>query len=390
MPGRIAATPGPRFTCDGSEELERHLQFVCARVREAVQGVVPSSGLAGLLLGGGYGRGEGGVLRTSHGDQPYNDLEFYVILSRGLRLGGGRFRRELQRVAGGLSAVAGVEVEFKLLGPDELRRSEPTMFYYDLVMGHRRLLGGESLVEGCDQHREASRIPLSEAARLWMNRATGLLFAAGRLAQESFDGDDADFVGRNLAKLRLALGDIVLAAVGRYHWSCRERSRRLYAIEARGLPFDLGRVRQQHDAGVEFKLRPVRSQATRESLARELQHLARLAGEVFLWLERLRLGVEFPDLRGYALSPVDKCPGTPAWKNALLTARALGLGAVLRPGGLRYPRARLLEALALLLASEAPGGADRDLPLLQQKYHTCDSTLQGWIEVHKKLWHRFG
>mgnify|MGYP006142135189 CR=1 FL=1 len=40
---------------------------------------------------------------------------------------------------------------------------------------------------------------------------TGLLFARERLDRPHFTAADADFVGRNLAKARLALGDAVLA-----------------------------------------------------------------------------------------------------------------------------------------------------------------------------------
>ena len=35
--------------------------------------------LAQVVLGGGYGRGEGGVLHTPQGDKPYNDLDIFVF-----------------------------------------------------------------------------------------------------------------------------------------------------------------------------------------------------------------------------------------------------------------------------------------------------------------------
>ena len=79
--------PGERFTLDGSDALEGQLQRTCAKVRYAVQRLVGPQRLEGLLLGGGYGRGEGGVLRagTLIEERPYNDLEFYV-LARGSAL----------------------------------------------------------------------------------------------------------------------------------------------------------------------------------------------------------------------------------------------------------------------------------------------------------------
>jgi hypothetical protein len=378
----------PRFTLDGSEVLERHLSRICHQVREAVQGAIPSSWLQGLLLGGGYGRGEGGVLRESGEDKPYNDLEFYVLARTQSGLAGRKMRRALHQIEEPLSHAAGLEVEFKLLTPEALRRSGPTMFYYDLVLGHRRLLGGEDLLAGCGHHRAADQIPLHEAARLWMNRASGLLFSLERLGRPEFTSADADFVGRNLAKARLAWGDIVLAALGAYHWSCRERNRRLHALAAADLPFSLAEIRRHHDAGVEFKLHPVRTESPRAALAAEHRELARLGLALLLWLENRRLGTAFTTAREYARSGVDKCPETAGWKNWLLTGRALGLRAALGPGAWRYPRGRMLEALALLLEGGAREEPDR--AFLRQRLHTRATDLAGLVAAHENLWRRFG
>ena len=139
--------PGPRrFTLDGSEALERHLALVCARVAGEVAQLIPAAQLEGLLLAGGYGRGEGGVLRDASGDRPYNDLEFYVFVRGNLLLAERRYRAGLHALGARLSPEAGLEVEFKLLTLDKLRRSAPAMFYYDLVLGRRWLEIGRAHV----------------------------------------------------------------------------------------------------------------------------------------------------------------------------------------------------------------------------------------------------
>src|SRR5438445_13084871 len=79
-PNAVRAEAAARFTLDGSDELERHLTQTCQKVLAGIQAIVPSRKLEALLLGGGYGRGEGGVLKTEAGNQPYNDLEFYVFI----------------------------------------------------------------------------------------------------------------------------------------------------------------------------------------------------------------------------------------------------------------------------------------------------------------------
>src|SRR5205823_13904433 len=119
-----------------------------------------------------------------------------------------------------------------ILSLNKLRRSPVSMFYYDLVMGHRWLRGEEGLLSGCEHHRDAERIPLAVATRLMMNRCSGLLLARERLERAEFSPGDADFVGRNLAKAQLAFDTTILTAFGRNDWSCQGRHKRVNQLKA--------------------------------------------------------------------------------------------------------------------------------------------------------------
>src|SRR5689334_13225307 len=140
--------PKKRFTIDGSDKLESHLAGACARILKEVQSIVPAKKLEGLVLAGGYGRGEGGVLRTEAGDKPYNDLEFYVFI-RGNRLLNERsYASELRRLGERLSPDAGLHVEFKVDSISRMRSSSVSIFSYDLASGHRILFGDATLFKG--------------------------------------------------------------------------------------------------------------------------------------------------------------------------------------------------------------------------------------------------
>jgi hypothetical protein len=350
-----------RFTRDGSPALEQHLADVCELVREGICAIVPNAKLEGIALAGGYGRGEGGVLRTEEGDQPYNDLEFFVFIRGSTLLNDRRYKAALYELGERLTPAAGIEVEFKIISSAILRRAKPSMFYYDLVMGHRWLNGDDSLLENTEHHRDASRIPLYEVTRLLFNRCSGLLFAKARLQQGSFTPDDADFVARNIAKAQLALGDALLAAQGRYHWSCIERHQRLEADEA---------LHRHHAQGVAFKLHPQRSTLSREGLTKLHTEVSSLAKDLFLRLESQRLGHPFPSASDYASGKINKCPEQPAWKNILQHLRtphvALGIPQPIE----RHPREALLHALVVMLWINATIQRDR-------------------VQAYESLWHRF-
>jgi len=377
-----------RYTVDGDVALEAHLDAVCARVCEGVKRIIARPRLHGILLGGGYGRGEGGVLRTGEGDRPYNDLEFYVFVRGSAFLAERRHRAALHELGHALEAFAGVEVEFKIVSRRLLQRSGTTMFFHDLVCGHRTVLGAGDLLEGCAHHAAADHIPLHETTRLLMNRCSGLLFAAERLQRSEFTGEDADFVARNTAKAQLALGDALLAAHGMYHSSARVRGMRLGRLPAMpGIP-NIATIVHLHREGVAFKLQPVRSGERREALRERHAKVSALAKEVFLWVESLRLEREFSSPRGYAESRGDKCPETPKWRNSLVNLRSLGLAGLWQTP-LRHPRRRLLNALALLLWEPAVFADPKISACLASELLNPVPDIVSAVAAYAPLWHRF-
>ena len=378
----------PRFTRDGSDSLEWHIARTCDVVLAGVQKIVPSRKLEALMLGGGYGRGEGGVLKTGTGDRPYNDLELYVCVRGNRFFNRWRYEPALHELAESLSPAAGVEVEFKVISLDHLRGAPITMFYYDLVLGHRWLWGGDELLHGCEHHREARAIPLSEATRLLMNRCSGLLFALERLERQPFTVEDTDFVGRNLAKAQLAFGDAVLTVFGQYHWSCLERHERLRRLNVLECDPWLADVRRHHSAGVRFKLHPYRTRASLAVLRAQYEELRALAFSVWLWLENRRLGLRFQSARDYAMSPANKYSGSNPWRNLLLSLKAFGPAAFFSRAATRAPQERLLNALALLLWE--PWRSDPQLTWrLQDELGIRRGTRQDLTRVYRRLWAQF-
>jgi hypothetical protein len=373
-----------RFTIDGSDELENQLAHICEEVLHGVSALIPACELEAILLAGGYGRGEGGVLTCADDQHPYNDMEFYVFVRGNRFLNERRFGHRLHELAEHLSSQAGIEIELKIDSLAKLRSSPPSMFCYDLVTGHHWLAGHEALLAGTEHHREAGDIPLSEATRLVMNRGSGLLFAREVLERQEWTAENADFVARNIAKAELALGDAVLTVYGRYHWSCRERNRRLH-----DLVFEaphLSKLREFHDRGVAFKLHPELATDHRELLRHRLDEVTHYAHDVFLWLERRRLGKDFSDVRKYALHRVNKCPELSWVRNVLVNVKTLGFGAFLANLA-RHPRERILNAMALLLWTAAPSEPGLRTSI-QRFLHSNATSFAELVGDYRRLWGR--
>lgn len=123
-PLSVSGASRNRFTLDGSADLELHLAAVCEAVRDGVQKIIPSAQLDGILLGGGYGRGEGGVLLQGDRALPYNHIEFFVFVRGFVRLAEARYGRRLHQLGEELSRWAGAEVEFKLTSRAKVRGTQ--------------------------------------------------------------------------------------------------------------------------------------------------------------------------------------------------------------------------------------------------------------------------
>lgn len=379
-----------RFTIDGSPVLESRLEAICGLVRERVLQIVGHARLEGLVLGGGYGRGEGGVLRTSHGDAPYNDLEFYVFLNGNRLWNQHRFCAALDQLGAALSPDAGLHVEFKIDSVRRFRSTPITMFSYDLVSGHRIIHGRPDLFRGCEHHLISTDIPVSEATRLLFNRCSGLLVAREYLRAGTVAPEQADFIERNLAKVRLALGDAVLASQGAYHWSCRERHKRLADLPMQPDQPWLAPVVELHRTGVLFKLQPSKTVSLPPDAQGRLAKAIETSRQVWLWIESRRLGASFSSIRDYALNMDYKPAHAPTWLNYLLSLRTFGLSAALAGTSRRYPRERLYDALALMLWHDGTL-TDPDARLhLQQQLLVTTPEWQDCLSTYKKVWAAYG
>lgn len=381
----MSASPR-RFTLDGSPDLESRLAATCRHIGAGVSGLIPGPRLEGLVLGGGYGRGEGGVWRRPDGDRPYNDLEFYVFVRGSRLLNEQRYGRALHCLGEILTPQAGVEVEFKLVSLAGFTAGPVSLFSHDLVRGHRVILGRPDLLAGCRAHHRGRDVPASEGTRLLFNRATGLLLARARLQRPAFTPADADFVARNLAKVELALGDAVLLAHGLHHWSVRRRHDRLVRLAdslGSSLPFNLV---ASHAAGLAFKLHPFRSEASREELAARHAAVTAAAAVVWAWLEGRRLGRPVPTPADYASLPGPLWPVAPRLRTLLVNLRVRGwrLGPV--AAWFRHPREPALRALALLLWGRAGDAAT--LRRIQRVLGTPARDLSSLVAAYLRLWSR--
>ena len=257
-----------RFVAGDAPELDRALADALAAIgAEIVAMRVPS--LAGVVLGGGYGRGEGGArgelkvessklkVESSKSDvacRLSNDLDFFAITRDGTTdADAAAVAKALEPLSRRWSERLGIDVDFMGRTPWRLRHDQERLMVQELIHGYVDVVGekGEVLFAGIER-REPSDLPWMEAARLLMNRGMGLLFA--RVEK------NVDFTNRNINKCILGAGDARLIANRRYRWRAPERAEALRD--------------QMYRNAVAWKFRPEESAVCDWSAARDVWRAA--------------------------------------------------------------------------------------------------------------------
>jgi hypothetical protein len=296
--------------------------------------------LTALVLGGGYGRGEGGVLLVDGEERPYNDLDLILIVRRK----GSVAWRELDGIQHKYESLVGIQIDFsRPLTVHDVRNWRETMMWSDLLHGHRVLDGPADILTANAPDLQSGRLAPIEATRILLNRGAGLLWAQ-RILRGHEPAPDPDFIRRNYYKCALALGDALLVAHGRFSSAYTGRDERLLTLLGempRQFSFDLGPL---YGEALKFKFRPGESLSTPDGP--QLAKMARQWGEILVYVESRRTHriwrsvqeyVRCGDIREIEQNTVRN------WPRNFVRNRQMGCWSV------RYPRERLYRELPVLL-----------------------------------------
>ena len=236
-----AKTQFSRYGNDKFDDLvQQHCQFIAKLCHQHL----PLAAGWSLILGGSYGRGEGGVLAKADDCNatdncnatadaqpeyvPYNDYDF-VLIHQNI---GHKKRKELNRSLTHIHHLAsqycGVHVDITPLSHRKMQRLPPALTWYELAAGHH-VVAGHSDVLAAIKNRTLADVDSAEWGRLLVNRSCGILFAKWRLqgSCDYFDDEEMfDFCRRQIDKAWLALGDTWLFEQGHYHHLLAEREKR--------------------------------------------------------------------------------------------------------------------------------------------------------------------
>ncbi len=318
-----------QYSYNNDPRVEQTLADALAGIAGEIAASPLRTRIQAAVLCGGYGRGEGGA--TPDG-RLYNDLDFFVVTSNEKD---GALAEFLNGIARHRKNELGIDVDFTLSSPQRLKRNERHLMVQEMLAGHQLIYGDAAALAGLTLY-PWNELPVSEGARLLLNRGTGLLLARRQLLEAETDDD---FVRRNLHKAALGCGDAKLIAAGNYR---QTGGARLAEVEK----FSNAALTAAYRTALDYKYAP------RPSASEDFP--AELERAVALWQNTVK---KYPT--GF---PVEHSP-----RNLLLNLRYAGKLPRLFPL-LAHPRWKLTAKLA---------------ELLNRPPHRPNET------AYLELWHRF-
>jgi predicted nucleotidyltransferase len=346
----------PTYAAHASPAFNAWMHEQCLAIAQAAREALGED-LVAIVLGGGYARGEGGVVRgPDGGEQPYNDVDFTIVVQRkepGIAAA-------LAPVSHRFEKVLGIDVDFsRPLTVEDIQRWPHWLMWTDLLAGHTVLLGPEGILRDNAPAALRESPPLIEATRLLLNRGAGVLWSL-RVAQGLEAARDADFIRRNAHKCELAIGDSVILAARRHQVPYAGRDALLRECLGKAPEAAAFVDVDAYARALAFRLAPMDSAAVQPGVD-ALLALGERWRQALVHVESTRTGKAFAGAAAYAAWPGVREPamnGLAQWPRNL--ARNAKLGRL----SARHPRERLYRELPALLAGDGAGWPARSAAFL--------------------------
>lgn len=206
-------------------------QIIEKKIKEDIQFIINKSlnllgkeNINSILLGGGFGRGEGTAYIKDGGVIVVNDYDFIIVHNRNDILFKLKNKNKLIKLAESLAIKINIkQIDFHLTNEKELFDNKMnTIQHFELVNGHRVVYGECNLQSQSDI---IPNIPLFDGTWLLRNRGLGLILAGIYFLgiKQNNNNINKQNLWIEINKAKLALGDAFLLSQNLYKKNLQER-----------------------------------------------------------------------------------------------------------------------------------------------------------------------
>lgn len=214
-----------KYTFIYNEKIEALLNSILSSIVADLSDFKFANYIEFLVLGGGYGRGEGGILFDENKNPNlYNDLDFFVISNTKDTNINSKINSFFCELSKKYTKKIGIDVDFsRAFHSKYIQKKLDVLMWREMVLGANILWGDSQKFRNLFKVNESDLPEAKEVEKLLFNRLSGLFFAFQRLQLDSLNSDDFNFISRNINKSILAIADARLIASKCYPFKSVQR-----------------------------------------------------------------------------------------------------------------------------------------------------------------------
>lgn len=242
-----------KYCFEYSPEIETLLDNAVKSIRAEIESGEEAENIKFIVLGGGYGRGEGGV-RIEGGKPPriYNDLDFFVIAKDSADPR--KIDSFFKKISKEWTEKLGVDVDF---GPAAtatyIQKRLHMLMWREMVLAGNVIFGDSESFKKTFALNADAPLPQCEIFKLLFNRYYGLFLASLKLSAKELNESERDFVARNINKAVLAAGDALVFDSLEFKFSSADKLEALKSLDCPPAAQDIAKA---YEDALKFKRNP--------------------------------------------------------------------------------------------------------------------------------------
>jgi len=272
------------FTFSGDHRAEMVVANMLRRISETISNVIKPEDLTALVLLGGYGKGEGGIVHSNGQPHPHNNFDFLLVLKNCSPDKIAKIKSTVMQHIQKSSKQLNIGIDLSVISQKKITRMPTRVMWYDMKEGHKTLLGDKQFIPSLPH--TVDNIPSWDMRNLMVNRGSLLLINRICLQSPALGCDTKKLIIKHTMKAIIGYGDALLFSLNEYHWSYKEKLRRLVASEQVDTNF-----KTLYKSAMTFRFEPNYALYQETDLIAWQSQVIRQLKKIHLECEAKRLGV---------------------------------------------------------------------------------------------------
>ena len=272
-----------KFTVCGTEVVEELIRNMIAEIVTVFEESLKPTDYEALIMLGGYGRGEGGVVIEDGVEKPHNNFDFILLSKNRTDEENGKMKQELMVKVGEKSRKLNIGIDMSVISASKLQHAACRIIWFDMRFGHKTLLGNAEFVPSLTRF-SVDKIPAWDARNLLVNRGTLMIINDLLLEKEELNEDFKKLIVKHIIKAIIGYGDTLLFFLDDYSWSYVGKQKNMQKRTDVDIEF-----KTIYDDAMNFRFQPDYPKYLKKDLIEWSEELRGHFQKVFLICEAKRL-----------------------------------------------------------------------------------------------------